>query len=144
MIKEFEKLPADDLDKIADIWLKSNLSAHHFIDASYWLEDNYAYVKEAFLTADIYLYYYENEIVGFLGIIDHYIAGIFLLEEFQSLGIGTQLLKKVQSEYTKLGLHVYEKNSHAVQFYLKNEFIIQKKALDINTNEIELFRLFVK
>lgn len=119
MIKKFEKLPADDLDKIADIWLKSNLSAHHFIDTSYWL-DNYAYVKEAFLTADIYLYYYENEIVGFLGIVDHYIAGIFLLEEFQSLGIGTQLLKKVQSEYTKLGLHVYEKNSHAVQLDRKS------------------------
>ena len=39
------KLLNGDIDRIADIWLKTNLKAHYFISNQYW-KSNYELVKE--------------------------------------------------------------------------------------------------
>lgn len=33
MIREFQR---DDINKVADIWLDTNIKAHNFIPAEYW------------------------------------------------------------------------------------------------------------
>ena len=42
------KLLNEDIDRVADIWLKTNLKAHYFISNQYW-KSNYELVT--FLTA---------------------------------------------------------------------------------------------
>lgn len=138
MVKLIEHLDSSDLETISQIWLMSNLDTHDFIEKEYWL-NNYSFVKKAFSSATIYAYYSDNKIVGFLGIINEYIAGIFILQDYRSLGIGTQLLKAIQSTHTKLTLDVYQKNTLALKFYQKNGFHIQQEKLDIQTEEIEYF-----
>ena len=39
------KLLNGDIDRVADIWLKTNLKAHYFISNQYWTS-NYELVKE--------------------------------------------------------------------------------------------------
>ena len=39
------KLLNEDIDRVADIWLKTNLKAHYFIINQYW-KSNYELVKE--------------------------------------------------------------------------------------------------
>ena len=39
------KLLNGDIDRVADIWLKTNLKAHYFISNQYW-KSNYELVKE--------------------------------------------------------------------------------------------------
>lgn len=138
MVKLIEHLDSSDLETISQIWLMSNLDTHDFIEKEHWL-NNYSFVKKAFSSATIYAYYSDNKIVGFLGIINAYIAGIFILQDYRSLGIGTQLLKAIQSTHTKLTLDVYQKNTLALKFYQKNGFHIQQEKLDIQTEEIEYF-----
>ena len=43
MIREFQR---DDINKVADIWLDTNIKAHNFIPAEYW-KSNFKSVKEA-------------------------------------------------------------------------------------------------
>ncbi|MGM0169431.1 hypothetical protein IGI39_003747 [Enterococcus sp. AZ135] len=138
MIKLIETISDLNLETISKIWLDSNLDTHDFIEKDYWLK-NYPAVKNTFPTAKIYVYYHNDEIVGFLGMIDNYIAGIFISKDFRSLGIGTQLLNDVQAAYSKLALSVYQKNERAYHFYLKHGFKVIKNELDLETNEIELF-----
>lgn len=138
MVKLIEPLDSSDLETISQIWLMSNLDTHDFIEKEHWL-NNYSFVKKAFSSATIYAYYSDNKIVGFLGIINEYIAGIFILQDYRSLGIGTQLLKAIQSTHTKPTLDVYQKNTLALKFYQKNGFHIQQEKLDIQTEEIEYF-----
>ena len=45
MIREFQR---DDINKVADIWLDTNIKAHNFIPAEYW-KSNFRSVKEALL-----------------------------------------------------------------------------------------------
>ena len=88
MIRELRK---DDIDKVADIWLDTNIKAHYFIPTQYW-KSNFELVKELLLQATVYIYEDNQEIQGFIGLNDEYIEGIFVSDEMQSQGIGKILL----------------------------------------------------
>lgn len=131
------KLQETDIDKIAEIWLDTNIKAHNFIPQKYW-EDNYEVVKELFPQAEVYVFEDENiEIQGFVGIRDNYIAGIFVRSEAQSAGIGKQLLDFVKTIKKELTLSVYQKNLRAIKFYQSGDFKVQCEKTDENTGEKE-------
>jgi len=135
MIRRFEER---DINAIAEIWLDTNIKAHNFISDKYW-KDHFEKVKKLFLQAEIYAYADEisNEIQGFIGLNNNYIAGIFVREEYQSKGIGRQLLDYVKRIKSELSLNVYKKNVRAVKFYQKEDFKIINESTDENTKEKE-------
>ena len=49
------KMQNPDINRIADIWLKTNLKAHDFIPEQYWTS-NYELVKEMMSQAEVYVY----------------------------------------------------------------------------------------
>ena len=49
------KLQKTDINRVADIWLKTNLKAHYFIPEQYWT-NNYEVVKEMLPQVDVYVY----------------------------------------------------------------------------------------
>ena len=122
MIRELKR---DDINKVADIWLDTNIKAHSFIPAEYW-KSNFKSVKEALLLAEVYVYEYDTEIQGFIGLNDEYVEGIFVSGEMQSQGIG---------KMNKLHLNVYQKNARAISFYKREGFEIQHSGLDEATGE---------
>ena len=131
LIREFQR---DDINKVADIWLDTNIKAHNFIPAEYW-KSNFKSVKEALLLAEVYVYEYDTEIQGFIGLSYEYIEGIFVSAEMQSQGIGKILLNYVKGKRNKLILNVYQKNTRAISFYQREGFEIQYSGLDEATGE---------
>ena len=51
MIRKLEKT---DVDKVANLWLEANLTAHDFISEKYW-KDHFNMVKEQLLQAEVYI-----------------------------------------------------------------------------------------
>lgn len=133
MIRKFEN---NDINDVMKIWKNENIKAHQFIKKEYW-ENNYNYVKEILPNAEIYVYVVENDIVGFIGLDQNYIEGIFVNTNNQCNGIGTLLLNKVKENRNTLTLSVYKKNTNAIKFYKKNNFIITSENIDKDTNEVE-------
>ena len=133
MIRELRET---DIDKVAEIWLDTNLNAHDFISAEYW-KKNFDMVREMFSQAEIYVYEKENKLVGFIGLNGEYIEGIFVHDTVQSQGIGKQLLDLVKSKKETLRLNVYQKNTRAVHFYRREDFEIVCENKDKSTNEKE-------
>ena len=127
-------LQRNDINKVADIWLDTNIKAHDFIPAQYW-KSNFKSVKEALLQAEVYVY--DTEIQGFIGINDEYVEGIFVSGEMQSQGIGKILLNYAKDKRNKLFLNVYQKNVRAISFYQREGFEIQHSGLDEATGEKE-------
>lgn len=127
----------NELKDVMEIWLSSNIDAHDFIDKNYW-KDNYKMVEEILPEADIRVYKEDGKILGFMGISDNYIAGIFVDRKYRSKGIGYKLLEDAKSRYEILNLDVYEKNIGAVKFYKKNDFKEVSRELEEKNNEIEL------
>lgn len=142
MIRAFEE---KDLTAVMQIWLDTNVKAHSFIPKEYWT-DHYEMVRIALPQAEVYVY--ENDdtkrIDGFIGLSNEYIEGIFVRETVQSNGIGKRLLEYAKSVQSNLSLHVYQKNSRAIQFYQRERFAIQSESVDENTNQKEYFMIWEK
>ena len=131
MIRELRKV---DINKVAEIWLDTNIKTHYFISAQYW-KSNFELVKELLLQATVYVYEDKQEIQGFIGLSNEYIEGIFVSAEMQSQGIGKILLNYVKGKRDKLILNVYQKNTRAISFYQREGFEIQYSGLDEATGE---------
>ena len=131
MIRELRKV---DINKVAEIWLDTNIKTHYFISAQYW-KSNFELVKELLLQATVYVYEDKQEIQGFIGLSNEYIEGIFVSAEMQSQGIGKILLNYVKGKRNKLILNVYQKNTRAISFYQREGFEIQYSGLYEATGE---------
>ena len=133
MIRKLQKV---DINRVSDIWLKTNLKAHFFIPEQYWIS-NYEFVKEMLPQAEVYVYEDDKMIQGFIGVSDEYIEGIFVSDEMQSCGIGKMLLDYIKDKKDKLQLKVYQKNVRAMSFYQREGFTIQSEEMDEFTREKE-------
>ena len=132
------KMEEKDISDVLQIWLETNIRAHNFIEKEYWT-GNYEMVKQILPEAEVYVYEDEKngQIVGFIGMNNQYVEGLFVKESAQSRGIGKQLLDHAKSRKTELRLGVYQKNMRAVRFYLRENFLIQAEEVDEDTNEKE-------
>ncbi len=133
MIRKFANC---DLDSVMKIWLDSNIQAHDFIAQKYWL-DNFDMVKEILPKSEVWVYEESGEIVGFVGVDDEYIAGVFVTDEFRSRGIGKKLIDYIKDCKNSLRLCVYKNNVKAYQFYLRENFVALNEQIDENTGELE-------
>ena len=127
----------NDLEKIMQIWLDTNISVHNYILQEYWTS-NEKYVKEAIQEAEVYVYEENKEIKGFIGINNGHIEGIFVEEKFRNQGIGKELLSYCKTKYDKLTLEVYSKNTKAINFYEREQFKQIKEDIDKANNEVEI------
>lgn len=116
MIFELNEIDEKTLDSLLAIWLEGNLQAHSFISKNYWL-DNQVGVREDLAQARIFVKETDGKAVGFLGLVEEAIAGLFVKEQFQKQGIGEALIQRVKDEKKILTLTVYENNQAALLFY---------------------------
>ena len=137
------KLRKTDLDEVAYIWLHTNKKAHDFIAETCW-DEHFEMVEGMLGDAEIYVFEEQGQIKGFVGLDGEYIAGIFVREKEQSLGIGKQLLDFVKSLKGQLKLNVYQKNERAIKFYTREQFEIQDEQTDEATGEAEYLMLWKK
>ncbi len=140
MIRKFEK---SDINDVMQIWENENIKAHKFISKEYW-KSNYNYVKEVLPNVEIYVYIIEKRVVGFIGLNNNYIEGLFIDSKNQGKGIGTYLVNKAKEQKENLILSVYKKNTNAINFYKKNDFAITSESIDKKTNEIEYIMIWNK
>ncbi len=140
MIRKFKN---EDINIIMQIWINENIKIHNFISKEYW-KNNYDYVKNILPEAEIYVYVLQGKIIGFIGINENYIEGIFVKANNQCKGIGTSLLNKVKENKNTLTLKVYEKNINAINFYKKNNFKTIKEVFDKRLKEKEYIMIWEK
>lgn len=139
------KMKEADLDAVMQIWLDTNRKAHDFIPAEYW-SGNYEMVRSLLPEAEVYVYQDDSteEIVGFIGLVDTFVAGLFVKDDMQSKGIGKQLLDFAKDKKERLSLTVYRKNERAVRFYQRERFLIDDEQVDENTYEAEYVMVWNK
>ena len=134
MIREFEP---KDLDEVMEIWLISNLQVHDFISKKYW-RNNFTEVQRVMQLATVFVWEEEGKILGFIGALEGFIAGVFVAEAARSRGIGKALLDKMKDTFDSLSLAVYEKNVRAVRFYMREGMKVQSERTEESTGEKEL------
>lgn len=113
----------EDTDTLVKIWLEASSFAHGFLGAERLL-------LHAEQVRNIYLQQAENWVitqddqpVGFIGLIDQFIGGLFIDPHAHGRGLGKQLLDHALQLKRSLELDVYALNTQAHSFYLRNGFV---------------------
>lgn len=112
-----------DLPAVMEIWLQGNLQAHNFLPDGYW-QSFYDEVQQQITQAEVYVWQENDILLGFIGLSEDYIAGLFVSPQQQRQGIGKALLQYAQQRKKRLRLHVYAENQRAVQFYQQAGFVV--------------------
>lgn len=133
MIRNLEE---KDMEAVMDIWLTSNIETHDFIPEIYWRK-NYEAVRAAIGRAEVCVYEDGGQILGFVGIVEDYIAGIFVKKEFRSAGIGRELLENGKKNHKRLLLDVFAENERALEFYVREGFRIDMERVGDDTGKKE-------
>ena len=130
-----------DLDRIMEIWLEGNLQAHDFVGPDYWtgcLQE----VREAIAQADVWVWDENGRVEAFAGMVEHYLAGLFVSGAQRGKGIGGLILEHIKEQRFPLTLHVYSRNAGAVQFYERHGFGIVSEYIDPETGQPEREMIF--
>ncbi len=132
------KLENKDINIIMDIWLKSTIKAHNFIDENYWRK-NYNNVKNIYIPiSDTFVYEDNGRIKGFISIINNdFIGALFGDVNSQGMGIGSKLIDYAISIYGNLSLSVYKDNENAFAFYKNKNFKILSEEVNKETKFLE-------
>ena len=133
MIRKFQ---ISDTEPVMKLWLSGNMEAHSFVPEKYW-QSHFKEVQEALQQADVWVYDIDGNVHGFIGLINEYIAGIFVDKNYRSIGIGTQLVNFVKEKYDTLSLNVYQENPRAVAFYQSEGFSVLSEGIDEDTSKKE-------
>ncbi|MBT2757644.1 N-acetyltransferase [Mesobacillus foraminis] len=126
-----------EVHKLVEIWYEGSLIAHDFIDKDYWksqqteMEEKYIPMSETYVVSN------EKDVVGFVSMMDNYLAALFIDLKHQGGGYGKGLLDFIKRQRENIQLKVYKRNKKAVNFYLKNGFVIKEETLDEQTSEEE-------
>lgn len=128
---------ADDIEEVMAIWMDCNAEVHHYIPEDYWAA-HFDEVRQAILNAAVFIAEENSRIIGFMGIVENYIAGIFIKKEFRSCGAGSKLLNRAKSVSEQLSLDVYAKNRRAWHFYCSNGFTEVERHICPSTGEVEI------
>lgn len=137
-VEKLDGISETTLDTIMTIWLTGNLEAHPFIGEQYW-RDHEEEVKKQFVDADVYVVRDDdNQILGFAGMQDRYLAGIFVQSDRRDEGIGSLLMFALKSAYKLIKVSVYAKNTKAVHFFEQHGFETIERELDHETDEVEM------
>ena len=130
-----------DLDRIMEIWLEGNLQAHDFVDPDYWT-GCFQEVREAIAQADVWVWDENGRVEAFAGMVEHYLAGLFVSGAQRGKGIGGLLLEYIKEQRFPLTLHVYSRNAGAVQFYERHGFGTVSEYIDPETGQSEREMIF--
>jgi len=143
MITKLNSFSDRDLEQLAQIWLNGNLQAHSFIPAQYW-KNQFVNIKKMLPEANIFVYKNNETIIGFLGELDGYIAGLFVDMNYRNQGVGSRLINYLKQINDKLTLSVYVDNINAVNFYENKDFIIDSVGMDTETESKEYHMIWEK
>lgn len=135
---KIKKLESIDILEVVDLWYETSIQAHDFISQDYWRSNMEAMATVYLPDSETYLAVEKENVVGFITMVDNYLAAIFVQINMQGYGIGKKLLEYVKKKKEIIRLSVYKKNSRSIDFYKKHNFKTLSENLDENTNEIEL------
>lgn len=131
-----------DLETVVDLWLKSSIKAHSFIEASFW-EGQVNAMREVYIpSADTWVADYEGMLVGFVSLNEEMLAALFVHPFFQGNGIGKQLLQFAMEQSDSLVLSVYKENKRAMDFYRKQGFEAIQEQVDKHTGMPEVIMVW--
>ncbi|WP_291583899.1 GNAT family N-acetyltransferase [Clostridium sp. UBA6640] len=129
------KYNENEINYIVELWCEVSKKSHDFINPKYWEEKKEDMAIEYIPMSETYVIEDNGKILGFVSMVDNYLAALFIDSNYHNKGYGNKLLNFVKERRDEIQLNVYEKNKKAYGFYLRNGFILKDELIDNDTGE---------
>ena len=127
-----------DLEQIMKVWYASSTLAHPFLNSEF-IEKVKTDMRLIYIpNSETWVYEIDSIVVGFISMMGEEIAGLFVLPEYHSKGIGTKLVNFVTEFNDKLEVEVFKLNKIGRSFYNKYGFIQFKEFVHKDSGEVVL------
>lgn len=137
---------SEDFPQVVEVWEASVRATHLFLtesDIQFFkplVGDALPCVKELACVRDR-----ENQVVGFVGVVDKKVEMLFIHPTWRGQGIGRRLLEYAVKTLGATGVDVNEQNEQAVGFYLRMGFEVEGRSeLDSMGKPFPLLHLRLK
>lgn len=120
----------EDMEEIVEIWLLASLQAHDFVDASCWWQAQEELRTRYLDHARIWVFEDRGELLGFMALVEDFLAALFVRPDRQGSGVGHALLQEARQQGGGLHARVFVENEPAVRFYRRHGFEIEGEVLD--------------
>lgn len=117
-------LRSSDIETVRKIYEISNESIGLPVKKGHFKSDADKYVLETIHKCENMIYELNGIPAGIISVSADHIEGLFVHPSHSGKGVGKDLLHYFLNKKKYLQLQVYEKNSRALNFYLKNGFKI--------------------
>ena len=129
-----------DLEPILDVWNQASALAHPFLDEAF-VEKATKAMREMYIpNSETWVYEEEGSIIGFIGMMDNEIGGLFVLPNHHSKGVGRKLVDFISDMHEDLEVEVFRENKIGRAFYDKYGFKIIKKFIHEDSGQ-EVLRM---
>ncbi|PRX11769.1 UNVERIFIED_ORG: putative acetyltransferase [Martelella mediterranea] len=130
VIRPFE---ADDNRRLTEIWYAASRLSHPFLPEDLLVRQRQEIAEKYLPQTETWVAVDDNGPIGFIGLMDQFIGGLFVAPESQGAGIGSMLLDHAFALKGKLALEVYAANHRAVAFYRRHGFCgVRRRETDDN------------
>lgn len=119
---KIDKYIDNDRDQILNIWEKSVLATHDFLNPTDFEEIKQLVQTFNFNDFEVYCLKQNDQIAGFIGLAERKIEMLFFSPEYIGKGLGRKLTDFAFSELKANKVDVNEQNKNAVKFYEKLGF----------------------
>lgn len=122
---------AEDNAVLTDIWYSASKVAHYFLGENK-LQEHRSLVSELYLPqAETWVACLDGVPVGFIGLMDSFVGGLFVSPEAQGKGVGQALIAYGLELKDGLNLDVYALNARTCEFYKRLGFVeIDRRSTD--------------
>lgn len=131
-----------DAPALLHIWLEASRIGHSFLGEE-TLQKQLPKLRDIYIPhADNWVAVEGDVVLGFIGLVDNHVGGLFVAPEAHRRGVGRLLLDHASERLGELTVEVYEQNESACSFYRSCGFEqVGRKELDDEGRALPLLRM---
>lgn len=131
-----------DAPALLDIWLEASRVGHPFLGEE-TLQEQLPKIRDVYIPhAENWAAVEGNSILGFIGLLENHVGGLFVAPAAHRRGVGRLLLGHASERLGELTVEVYEQNRSACSFYRSCGFdLVGRKELDDEGRAFPLLRM---
>jgi putative acetyltransferase len=136
------RVTSGDEPALLHIWLEASRVGHPFLGEE-TLQEQLPKLRDTYIPrADNWVVVEGEAILGFIGLVENHVGGLFVAPAAHRRGVGRLLLDHASERLGELTVEVYERNRSACSFYLSCGFqVIGRKELDDEGRALPLLRM---
>ena len=133
---------AGDAPALLHIWLEASRVGHPFLGVE-TLQEQLPKLRDVYIPhAQNWVAVEGDAILGFIGMVENHVGGLFVAPEAHRRGVGRLLLDHASERLGELTVEVYEQNRSACSFYRSCGFqIVGRRELDDEGRALPLLRM---